>query len=154
MELLRIADDAADELDDAIFLLTLLEDRAAREVSVLPAGEARDVLQYLASLLVQAAQAYLKCVENGRHIYRGCPREEMADFLKAVDRTISLEHQTDDVHRRARACILNFAGDFKQLHLFTEVTDRLENAADAMMRAALTLKDYVLGEVRGLSAVA
>jgi hypothetical protein len=71
----------------------------------------------------------------------------MADFLQAVDQTILLEHQTDDAHRRARACILRFAGDFKQLHLFTEITDKLEAAADAMMRAALNLKDYVLGEV-------
>ena len=71
----------------------------------------------------------------------------MADFLEAVDHIISLEHQTDDVHRRAKASILTFPGDFKQLHLFTEIADNLESAADAMMRAALMLKDYVLGEV-------
>lgn len=145
-ELLRIADDAADELEEGIFRLTLLEQQSAEGLGPL-SGESRDVLQELASQLVHAAREYLKVVENARHLQRGSPREEMADFLEAVDHTISLEHQTDDVHRRARMSILRFSGDFKQLHLFTEVADNLESAADAMMRAALMLKDYVLGEV-------
>lgn len=145
-ELLRIADDAADELEEGIFLLTLLEQQSAEGAGPLP-GESREVLLDLANRLVHAAQEYLKAVEHARFIHRGGPREDMADFLKAVDHTISLEHQTDDVHRRAKSSILRFSGDFKQLYLFTEVADRLEAAADSMMRAALMLKDYVLGEM-------
>ncbi|MEQ8789616.1 MAG: hypothetical protein RIC55_25195 [Pirellulaceae bacterium] len=145
-ELLRIADDAADELEEGIYLLTLLEQHSA-EGSGAFTGESREVLQDLANQLVHTAQEYLKAVENARHIDRASPREEIADFLEAVDHTMSLEHQTDDVHRRAKASILRFSGDFKQLHLFTEIADNLEAAADAMMRAALMLRDYVLGEV-------
>ena len=47
----------------------------------------------------------------------------------------------------AKTSILTFEGDFKQLHLFSEVADNLEAASDSMMRAALMLRDYVLGEV-------
>ncbi|MCO6454153.1 MAG: hypothetical protein J5I93_02455 [Pirellulaceae bacterium] len=145
-ELLRIADDAADELEEGIFLLTLLEQQSA-DGSGLMAGESGEVLRELANKLVHTAQEYLKAVENARHIDRRSAREVIADFLEAIDHTISLEHQTDDVHRRAKASILRFSGDFKQLHLFTSVADNLEGAADAMMRAALMLRDYVLGEV-------
>ena len=147
-ELLRIADDAADDLEEALFLLTLLEQHSSTlEDTRFLSGESHDVLQDLANLVVRSAQEYLKAVENARYISRGSLREEMGDFLKAVDNTISLEHQSDDAHRRAMASILRFSGDGKQLYLFTEVADNLESASDAMMRAALTLKDYVLAEV-------
>ena len=145
-ELLRIADDAADELEEGIFLLTLLE-RPSADGPWLASDASREALQDLANLLVHTAQEYVKVVENARYIHRGSPGEEMADFLEAVDHTMSLEHRTDDAHRRAKASILTFSGDHRQLHLFTAVADNLESASDAMMRASLMLRDYVLGEV-------
>jgi CHAD domain-containing protein/uncharacterized protein Yka (UPF0111/DUF47 family) len=139
-ELLAIADDAADELEEALFLLTLLPSGDAAAPSFLPLHE-------LASLLVQGAQEYLKAVENARQLQRGSARLQVQDFLAAVDRTITIEHHTDDAHRQAQASILTFAGDFKMLHLFTEIADDLEEAADTLMRSVLTLRDYVLSEV-------
>jgi len=145
-ELLHIADDAADALEEAIFLLTLLQQQPNENLGLI-SNESHDVLQNLACLLVDTGQEYLKVVENARQIHRGSSREEMADFLEAIDHTVSLEHQIDDAHRRAEESILRFSGDFKQLHLFTGVADTLEFASDAMMHAALILRDYVLGEV-------
>ena len=145
-ELLHIADDAADALEEAIFLLTLLQQQPNDNLGLI-SNESHDVLQNLAGLLVDTGQEYLKVVENARQIHRGSSREEMADFLEAIDHTVSLEHQIDDAHRRAEESILRFSGDFKQLHLFTGVADTLEFASDAMMHAALILRDYVLGEV-------
>jgi uncharacterized protein Yka (UPF0111/DUF47 family) len=139
-ELLRVADDAADELEEAVFLLSLVpNDR--------PEGPFADALHDLSALLVQSAQEYLKVVEHARQIHRGSSREQMEDFLESVDRTIALEHHTDNAQRRAKAAILSFAGDFKQLRLFCETADNLEQAADVLMRSALMLKDYILGEV-------
>jgi uncharacterized protein Yka (UPF0111/DUF47 family) len=139
-ELLGTADDAADQLEEAIFLLTLLPGVSAAAPSFPPLHE-------LAGLMVQGAQEYLKAVENARQLQRGSPRLQVQDFLEAVDRTITLEHQTDDAHRRAQASILTFAGDFKMLHLFAEIADGLVEAADALMRSVLRLRDYVFGEV-------
>jgi hypothetical protein len=145
-QILRIADDAADELEEGIFLLTLLDQHSSPGLGPL-SGESLDILQRLASQLVFAAQEYLKSVENARIIDRESRREEMADFLAAVDHTISVEHRTDDIQREAKAHMLDFTGDFKQFHVFTEIIDNLETAADHMMRAALTLRDYILDEV-------
>jgi hypothetical protein len=64
-----------------------------------------------------------------------------------VDRTLTVEHQTDDAHRRAQAGVLTFTGDFKQWHLASAIADRLEEAADVLLRSALVLRDYILGEV-------
>jgi uncharacterized protein Yka (UPF0111/DUF47 family) len=141
-ELLRVADDAADDLEEGAFLLTLF-DQLAISVKL----ECREMLRDLADLLVRSAQEYLKAVENARHISRSSSRERMGDFLTAVDNTISFEHTIDDTHRLAKASILACAKDHKQLHLFTELADTLESASDAMMRAAVMLRDYVLVEV-------
>ena len=100
VEILRVADDAADDLEEAIFLLTLWARPASHVMNALAlSAESREVLGEVGHLIVDTAREYLKVVENARQIDRGSPREEMADFLQAVDRTISLEHQTDDAHR-------------------------------------------------------
>ena len=80
---------------------------------------------------------------EGAHLIIG----RLGDFLTAVDNTISLEHEIDDAHRHTKASILTFSRDYRQLHLFSEFDDTLESASDSMMRAALMLRDYVLGEV-------
>ena len=139
-ELLQVADDVADQLEEAVFLLTLLPDEDATDNLFVS-------LQDLAALVVQGAQEYLKAVENARQTHRGSTRQQVEDFLEAVDRTIANEHQTDEAHRRARACIPTFSGDFKQLHLLIAIADNLEEAADALMRSVLALRDYILGKV-------
>jgi hypothetical protein len=42
---------------------------------------------------------------------------------------------------------VDFTGDFKQWHLVNGIADKLEEAADALLRSALGLRDYILGEV-------
>lgn len=139
LELLVTADDVADGLEETLFWVSLLP----AAVAVGMAGPLND----LASLVLQGAQEYLKAVEDARRLHRGSPREHVADFLEAVDRVLTVEHQTDSAHRRAQAGVLGFAGDFKQWHLVSSIADRLEEAADALLRSALGLRDYILGEV-------
>lgn len=139
IELVRTADDAADKLEEAVFLINLLPSAAAADGSVTS-------LQELSGLLVEGAREYLKAVENARFVHRGSARERIEDFLEAVDHTLLVEHQADDAHRRAKSGIVTFSGDFKELHLFMEIADSLEEAADVLMHSALNLRDYVFGE--------
>jgi uncharacterized protein Yka (UPF0111/DUF47 family) len=139
-EMLAIADDVADQLEDAIFLRSLLATSGVTADSLA-------CLQDLAALVVPGAQEYLKAVANARILQRGSPREEVEDFLEAIDRVVGVEHQSDDAHRRARASILTFPGDFRQWQLIIDMADHLEEAADALMHSALTLRSYILGEV-------
>ncbi|MBP1775491.1 MAG: hypothetical protein H6Q86_1497 [candidate division NC10 bacterium] len=140
VELLSTADDAADGLEDAIFRLSLLRSDPMSEDALAP-------LRDLAALLVAGAQEYLKAVENARELHRGSPRDQVADFLEAVDRTVTIEHQADNVHRQVQSAVLGFPGDYKQWYLFTGVADQLEGSSDALMRAALLLRDDVLGDL-------
>ncbi|MCI0701593.1 MAG: hypothetical protein L0241_10970 [Planctomycetia bacterium] len=139
INLLIHADDIADALEDAIYRLSLL---LANDP---PAPSA--ALSELAGLVVEGAREYLKAVENARCLHRGSSREQVEDFLHAVDRVLKVEHQSDDAHRQAQAEVLDFTGDFKQWHLTSRVADKFEEAADAMLRVALLLRDYILSEV-------
>ena len=139
LDLLVAADDIADGLEEAIFWMSLLPDAVA-------AGMA-DPLNDLAGLVLQGAQEYLKAVENARGLHRGSPREQVADFLGAVDRTLTVEHQADEARRRTQAGVLGFAGDFKQWHLANSIADTLEEATDSLLRSTLVLRDYIFLEV-------
>ncbi|HWB14651.1 MAG TPA: hypothetical protein VG826_35840 [Pirellulales bacterium] len=139
IDLVRVADDAVDKLEEAVFLIDLLPTHAT-------ANGSTTSLEELSEVLVEGAKEYVKVVENARYVHRGSARERVEDFLEAVDHTLLAEHRADDAHRRAISGVVDFAGDFKELHLFTAIADNLEQAADVIARAALALRDYVLGE--------
>jgi uncharacterized protein Yka (UPF0111/DUF47 family) len=130
LTLLEQADDAADALEEAAFLLTL---------SPLP-GPPREALQALADLIADATQEWVKAVFCAA-------QADNEDFLKAVDLILALEHQADSAERTLSVSAIHHAEDFRQLHLFALIGAKLEQAADALKHAGLTLRDHVLEEV-------
>jgi uncharacterized protein Yka (UPF0111/DUF47 family) len=137
LDLLRSADDAADELEDATFLLDL---------DTLD-GKPLAHLQILADLLVQATQEWIKALGHAAQIGLQAGRAETEDFLTAIDRISGLEHQADDAERALAASAVQHAKDFRQLHLFTAIGAKFEAAADALKHVSLMLRDHVLETV-------
>jgi len=137
LRLLEAADDAADELEDAVFLLNLdtLE------------GKALESLQSLADGLIEAAQEWVKALGHAALIGRSADAAETEDFLTAIDRINGLEHDADDAQRTLAATAIQHAKDFRQLHLFTAIGGKLEAAADALKHASLILREHVLEDV-------
>jgi uncharacterized protein Yka (UPF0111/DUF47 family) len=137
--LLHAADDAADGLEEAVFLLQLLAETGAIRAS--------EPLQRLASLLVEASQEWLKALLHAAHAEDRSSGEDADDFLVAIDRVAKLEHAADDAERALTDTAVRQAADFRQLHLLTALGDRLEEAADAFKQASMLLRDYLFGEV-------
>jgi len=135
--LLEKADDAADELEAAAFLLVL----ATRQ------GKPLEGLEVLADLLVEASQEWIKALGHATQIGRAASDAETEDFLKAIDRIAALEHQADDAERDLAATTVQHAADFRQLHLFTAIGAKLEAAADALKHASFILREHVLEDV-------
>jgi uncharacterized protein Yka (UPF0111/DUF47 family) len=133
--LLESADDAADELEDVAFLLGLLPEGGV--------GGALEALQSLADLAVNGAQEWLKAT----HIRKSDLRDDLDDFLTAIDRVAALEHEADDAQRMLTEETVKHASDFRQLYLYTTMANALEDAADALKDASLILRDHVLCEV-------
>jgi uncharacterized protein Yka (UPF0111/DUF47 family) len=137
MRLLGEADDVADALEEAAFLLTLIPDSPTRRTSL-------EALRELADLMASGAQGYVTCLECARDIHHLGTRDSVDAFLVAVDGVVAFEHQSDERERTATAALLAAAGDFRELHVLSEMTRCLGDAADALARCALILRDYVL----------
>lgn len=140
LALLRESDDAADALEEAAFFMTLLP-------KVAPPGSMLEPLQSLAALLVGDAQEMVKGIEAASHVQRAGAREDLQDFLEAVDRIVAIEHETDAAQRSITSALILEAPDFRALQLLLFLANALEEAADALLRSALILRDYLLNEV-------
>jgi uncharacterized protein Yka (UPF0111/DUF47 family) len=137
LPLLEAADEAADALEDAAFLMDL------EPLS----GTALDALQQLADLIAAASQEWVKAVGHAGQIGLAEGIAETEDFLAAVARIGMLEHEADDAERSLAASAVQHAADFRQLHLFAAVGDKLEAAADALKHASLILREQILEHV-------
>jgi len=138
--LLAEADDVADGLEEAAFRLTLVTQRASDPRTL-------GALQGLAQLVVQGAQEYVRGVETARDIRRGSARDEVQEFLVAIDRLVTIEHESDDAERQAQIVLLDAAGDFRELHLLSQIASGLEATVDALSRCGLMLRDHVMGDL-------
>ena len=133
------ADDVVDSLEEAAYLLTLLPEP-------LPASFSRP-LGNLADMVVEGARGYVRCIETARQLEANNLREDRQGFLEAVDDILTVEHRTDDGERRMFAAMIEENADNRQMHVLTRLTQSFEEAADALARSVLILKDYVLDEV-------
>jgi uncharacterized protein Yka (UPF0111/DUF47 family) len=138
--ILEIADDAADDLEDTAFLAGLLS--GFGDSAELPAP-----LLDLSDLLVKGAQVFQRAVGAAQHVHRGGARENMRQFLEAVDQMVTVEHQTDERERAVTAALMGSDTDCRRFHIVSGIATHFESAADALLRASLMLRDHVLGEV-------
>lgn len=141
LPVLESADDAADQLEEAAFLLELLLKTDVK-------AWANEALGGLSDLLVEDAQEWIKALGHALYI-DGRAHGDADDFLVAIDRIGALEHQADDAERALRYAAVQHAQDFRQLHLCSEIGRSMEAAADALKRSSLITRDYVLGAVLG-----
>lgn len=137
------ADDAADSLEETLFLMTLV----SRNDIV---GNFFEPLLELAELAVDSSMEYLKAIENSKILDKGSTREEIDDFLRAVDRIITIEHNADDLNRTVSSSIMKNSSNFKQLHILDKISDLIESATDSLMKSALIIKNYTLEEIISL----
>ena len=137
LSLMQAADDAADELEDAAFLLDLNKLQ----------GKPLEALQTLADLLAEASQEWIKAVGHATQIGLAASALETEDFLASIDRLAVLEQKADDAERALTAMAIEHAQDFRQLHLFAAIGTSLEAAADALKHASLILRDHMLEDV-------
>lgn len=134
--ILQHGDDAADGLEEAAFLLTLVPDDAA-ETCMRP-------LASLADAILDAARDYVRSVEHARALPPGRSGADLDECLAAVDRVVELERATDRAERQALATWLATTMDFRAFHVASAAARALEEAADALAHAALAVRDYAL----------
>jgi uncharacterized protein Yka (UPF0111/DUF47 family) len=137
LSLMEAADEVADDLEDAAFVLDLDGLR----------GKPLEDLRHLADLLAGGSQEWIKALGHARLIGSASGQADTEDFLAAVDRIAIIEHQADDAQRALTASAYRHAEDFRQLHLYNTAGGKLEMSADALKHASLILRDYMLETV-------
>jgi len=139
-ELAELADDVADELEEAAFHLTLAPPRGFDAKCIA-------ALRPLAALVVESVQEYVKALETARTLGRTSPRDDRQDFLESIHRIMAVEHRSDEAHRASKALVAVHEGPFRDIYAFIECARNLEAANDGLMHAGLALRDFVMREM-------
>jgi uncharacterized protein Yka (UPF0111/DUF47 family) len=138
--LLHQADEAADGLEEAAFLLTHLP-------ALAPPARLLEPLRALGALLLAGAQESVKMFEAASHVSREGAREDLQDFFAAADRIMHVEHETDLAERAVTTALLKEPCEVRTLHLIASLSGVLEEAADGLALSALELRDHLLNDI-------
>jgi uncharacterized protein Yka (UPF0111/DUF47 family) len=142
IDFLEYADDAVDEMEEAASLTELFTLISPQDA---PMGE----LRRLADIALGSAQELVKSIECAATITRADVRDDLDDFLQALERLIALEHQADDQIRVLRRQLVVDIQDPRALYLLHQLSQALETATDAYAHAGQALRGYLMEEVIG-----
>ena len=142
VDFLEYADDAVDEMEEAASLIDLF---ALISPQSMPMGE----LRRLADMALGSAQELVKSIECAATITRADVRDDLDDFLHALERLIELEHQADEQIRLLRRRLVADVQDPRALYLLHQLSQALETATDAYAHAGQALRGYLMEEVIG-----
>jgi uncharacterized protein Yka (UPF0111/DUF47 family) len=138
LHLMSIADDIADDLEEAVFHITLSPKATSASIAA---------LSKLAEPVSNASRELVKALAASRHARRGVPREDMEDFLQAVHAIRTMEHASDLAEREVKRSLTSDSLSFAEVFGIVEAARNLEEAADGLMHVALLLRDHVMGKV-------
>jgi uncharacterized protein Yka (UPF0111/DUF47 family) len=135
------ADDAADGLEEASFLLAILPENTAL------GSEYEGALRDLVACLLSSSEAYLAALQAAGRVRSRADKDAIYPFLETIERVVAVEHETDRVEREAIAGLARGSvSDGRIVIVAARAASALEDAADALMHAAYRLREYTLGE--------
>ncbi len=138
--LVVLADDVADALEEAVFVLGLIGERPA---SIL-AGKVRDPLLQLAESTLAGIQDYVRAVAIARGLRQGSNLDESNALLDAVWRIDLAERRCDELLRSARRLMLSELSAAADLSLAGELAAAIELASDRLLAAGYSMRDLAL----------
>ncbi len=135
-QLLTEADGAADALDEAAFMLTLLPDSVDSGTLARLVGLADDVLD--------AVLQYDRCLEDFRDLSSTSSDPDVDRLLGDVEQLISLHRQAIEKRRALTERLLQGPSDFHDVHVVVDVARGFEQAATSLARCAGLVRGQVL----------
>lgn len=133
-------DDAIDELEEAAALLELVHLTQA-------SPEAIGMLQSMAELALSSTREIVKTIECAASITRSDVRDDLDEFMQALERLISIEHKADEVLRSVRRWLIERSVEPRQLIVLRDLAEALESATDAHVHSGQVLRAYLIDEV-------
>jgi len=138
LQFMSAADDIADDLEEAIFHITLSPQAPSASLTA---------LNRLVEPVANASRELVKALAASRHARRGVPREDMDDFLQAVHMIRTMEHVSDLAEREVKQTLMAEPRPFADVFGVVEAARNLEQAADGLLHVALLLHNHVMEQV-------
>jgi hypothetical protein len=139
-DLIFVSDDIADYLEEASFYTTLVPyNRDATPIY--------DQLFGMSDLALKGCRGYLKALIAAQDFHRTSMREDMQEFLKAVDEVFHLEQIADEALRNTERVIYDRSANFKEFRLYLEIAANIEEATNSLMKGVMLIRDRMLESV-------
>ena len=136
--LLERADDIADALEEASFVLSLVADGHHHGWG----RGVRESMQALAETVLVAVQDHVKAVSISAA--GDGSGDDKVQALDALWRVVQAERQCDELLRHARRALAREAGDAASLHLGNELASAIERASDHLLAMGYALRQQAL----------
>jgi uncharacterized protein Yka (UPF0111/DUF47 family) len=142
-ELVETADDVADALEEAAFLLSLI----AADHHQGWRGEVHQTMQLLADAVLGAAQDHVRALEIARALGEDSSAEDHEEFVSALWRVLNAERQCDVLLRDVRRALAEHVSDAATLNLSTDFAQALESASDWLLATGYGLRRLAFSRV-------
>lgn len=143
LDVIEHADDAADALEEAAYLLSLIaEDRHKGWTDSIRGGLLR-----LAGQVLEAVQDHVRVIAIARALSEDSTAEDEAEFLSACWRVVNAERACDALTREVRRLLVGRIEDAATLQLATDFAIALEESTDALLRTGYALRHLVLARI-------
>jgi uncharacterized protein Yka (UPF0111/DUF47 family) len=136
----EFSDDAIDQLEEATAVLEL-----AGLTSL--SSDTIGWLQRISELALLSCQDIVRCVACAAYVSRADIRDDLDEFLSALERLIETEHRADDAVREFFRWLIQASPDPLQILVLRDFAAALESATDAFAHAAQELRTYLMEEV-------
>lgn len=143
LRLIECADDAADELEEAVFVLSLIAEHNHHGWN----DELRAALRRLADKVLDAAQDHVKALAVARTLNEASLAEDQDEFLAACWRVVNAEKLCDALTRDVRRLFVRHVSDAAALSLGTDFAAALEASTDALLRTGYAMRGLVFTRV-------
>lgn len=142
--LLGRADDVADALEEALFLLSLIADAHAQGWT----ESVRGTLTALTQTVAGAAQDHVRLVSILRGLDGASDASDHEEFLAASWRVLQAERRCDELLRNARRALSRDVSDPAALLLATDFAAAVELASDVLLALAYALREQAFARTR------
>lgn len=145
--LLEGADNIADSMEEAVFVLHALADCEAGDWS----HDMREAIEALSHRVTEAAKDSVRLLEVASGLEPASIAQEQKDFLDTLWRIQQAEQACDLLHRRFRLAAAHELKNAAALVLANEFSASLEAASDAMLSFAWKLRAHMLGRSQAVA---
>jgi uncharacterized protein Yka (UPF0111/DUF47 family) len=141
--LIEKADDIADALEEAIFLLSLIAEGHHKGWQ----GDVRERLLRLAERTNEAVRDHVKALSIAGVLHDGGTAEDHEAFLAVSWRVVDAERQCDELLRDVRRALVRHVEDPVTLNLATDFAASIELATDALLTTSYGVRELAFSRI-------